>query len=104
MAQIVKERNRSTATRAVLDIQEHYRHAERSRNYEEEIARAYHQASSSSALWARRSGLVNKIEADAIYDCLENECTKRTKLSSMVNKMVPSTKPSRKATRTATAA
>jgi hypothetical protein len=79
-AQIVKARNRSTATRAVLDTQEHFWY-ERSCNYEEEIATAYHQTSSSSALWARRSGLVDKKEADVIYDDFENVYMKRTEFS-----------------------
>jgi hypothetical protein len=105
MAQIVKERNRFTAMIAVLDTQEHYRHDERSYNDEEEIATAYHQASSGSTLWARRCGLVDKNEADAIYDDLENNYIKRTECLSLDNTIVmsSSTKPSPTA-RTAKAA
>jgi hypothetical protein len=77
MAQVLKAKNRSTATGAVIETQEHFWY-ERSCNYEEEIATAYHQVSSSSTLWARRCGLVDKNEADAIYDDLENVYMKRT--------------------------
>jgi hypothetical protein len=105
IAQIVKERNRFTAMRAVLDTQEHNRDDERFYNYEEAIWRAYHQASSGSTLWARRCGLVDKNEADAIYDDLENNYIKRTECSSLDNTMVvgSSTTPSPTA-RTAKAA
>jgi hypothetical protein len=92
IAQIAKTRNRSTAIRAVLDAQEQLWNERSSCTYEAKIARAYHQASSSSALWARRSGLIDEKEVDAIiYDDLENDFIQRT---STVNTMESSATPS----------
>jgi hypothetical protein len=88
LARTFKERNRSTATDAVLDTQERYRY-ERPCNYEEAIWRAYHQASACSTLWARRCGVVDKNEADAIYDELKKNYIKRTECSRVLaNTMV----------------